>query len=258
MAREGPIPVQLQGARADVGGPGWCWTSGPSPGRYLSVTLEHDASNPAQRLSHELGTPLATLRTIFALLEVSEEDAELLVTGVRALDLMGSLITAAAGRTSATATEPQLVSDVQDAAASALRLIQPLAAGRQLQLVLDNPDDSILLCAVDPVSLVQVLLNLLSNAVKFTGADGVVTVTIDVEPDRSVLVVVSDNGPGIPPSQFDSILNDGVRLSRDAALPGSGIGLAVVSEILHAVGSRLELLDNAAPGTSIGFRLDLI
>src|SRR5207247_7747595 len=86
-----------------------------------------------------------------------------------------------------------LVSVVQ----SAVRLIRPRADLAELAIETEIPAAGGLLVMADARALKQIMVNLLSNAVKFTPKGGRVTVRLDIEEGRPV-IVVTDTGIGIP------------------------------------------------------------
>ena len=101
----------------------------------------------------------------------------------------------------------------------------------------------------DPRRLHQVAVNLLSNAIKFTPAHGVIDVRTASEGAFAVLEV-ADNGPGIPPDEIDHVFERFWR-GRDARYTsGSGIGLAVVAELVRAHHGRVEVSNVEPRGTS--------
>jgi signal transduction histidine kinase len=95
-------------------------------------------------------------------------------------------------------------------------------------------------CArVDPDAFRQVLLNLLDNAVKYGPKGQEISVALDVREGR-VRLAVEDEGPGIPAAERERVFCRFERLARDKArtVTGTGLGLAVVRELLSAVGGR--------------------
>jgi signal transduction histidine kinase len=61
------------------------------------------------------------------------------------------------------------------------------------------------------------------------------------------MLTVADNGPGIPASDRQRILQPFVRLERDREQVGSGLGLSLVAAVMRLHRATIELLDNA-PG----------
>ncbi|WP_329264429.1 HAMP domain-containing histidine kinase [Streptomyces sp. NBC_01478] len=101
----------------------------------------------------------------------------------------------------------------------------------------------------------QALGNLLSNAARYCRPGDTVTVTASAEGD-AILVEVTDDGPGIPADELPHVFD---RLWRGSAARhrsgGSGIGLAVVKELITAHGGTVTALSEPAAGTRIVIRL---
>jgi PAS domain S-box-containing protein len=108
---------------------------------------------------------------------------------------------------------------------------------------------------VDRELWAKVVLNLLSNALKFT-FDGGVTVRLATEGNR-VLVSVTDTGTGIPEHELPHLFERFHRVSgaRSRTHEGSGIGLALVSELVALHGG--EITASSALGTGTRFEIRL-
>jgi signal transduction histidine kinase len=113
--------------------------------------------------------------------------------------------------------------------------------------------DEHLVGLVDADALHQIVINLLDNAIKY-GGHGPVTV-------RAVLragaarIEVEDAGPGIPGTERARVWEPFVRLRPDSNVPGSGIGLAVVRELVAAHGGTCAV--ETAPAGGARFILEL-
>jgi signal transduction histidine kinase len=105
--------------------------------------------------------------------------------------------------------------------------------------------DEALVVPVHADSLRQIVINLLDNAVKYGARDGQVTLRASLVGD-SARVVVDDAGPGIAPADRVRVWEPFVRLDRTPAVAGSGIGLAVVRELVTAHGGTCRVEE--APG----------
>jgi two-component system sensor histidine kinase PhoQ len=104
--------------------------------------------------------------------------------------------------------------------------------GLQLELRVDAQ----LRCRADEADLMELCGNLLDNACKWASA----RVLIQAAPradGTGLELQVEDDGPGIPEHQREAVLGRGVR--ADSTLPGQGIGLAVVRDIVAAYGGEL-------------------
>ncbi len=107
--------------------------------------------------------------------------------------------------------------------------------------------DDRLVATVDSAALHQIVINLLDNAIKY-GGDGPVTLRCALDADRA-RVEVEDAGPGVPAGDRIRIWEPFVRLRPQAAVPGSGIGLAVVRELVVAHGGECRVETVAGGGS---------
>lgn len=108
----------------------------------------------------------------------------------------------------------------------------------------------------DPDRLQQVLINLLDNAIKASPPGSSAVVTLRPEAN-GVRVVVSDNGPGIPPQDLPYLFDPFFRgASPDRAqTQGTGLGLTIVKSILDQHGAAMWIDSTPGRGTHISFKL---
>src|SRR6266496_2472333 len=102
----------------------------------------------------------------------------------------------------------------------------------------------------DQGRLREVITNLLVNALKFTPAGGSVLLETGPRQARAMLSV-SDTGMGIHPDELPHIFERFYRGQRAAGITGSGIGLAVVAELVRAHDGRLDVTSTPGQGTKI-------
>jgi two-component system sensor histidine kinase BaeS len=96
----------------------------------------------------------------------------------------------------------------------------------------------------------QVIANLLGNALKFTPAGGQVTLEAGPAGGRARLAV-ADTGAGIPADELPRIFDRFWRGQQAAWVAGSGIGLAVVAELVRGHGGDVQAISTPALGTQI-------
>ena len=94
----------------------------------------------------------------------------------------------------------------------------------------------------DAVRLVQVVSNLVDNAIKYTPVAGHIKVTLAAD-EREAVIVVQDDGAGIPSERVDSIFEPFVQLpeSRNAARGGMGLGLSLVRRLTELHGGTVDV-----------------
>ena len=127
--------------------------------------------------------------------------------------------------------------------------LEPLASKHQVQLhLLVDPDFQI---RANASRMKQLLMNLLSNAIKYNRPGGDVWVESIQERGRGI-IVVRDNGIGIPEEDLPRIFERFYRVSksRSTALGGTGLGLAIVKHIASLYGGSVHVRSALGEGTS--------
>ncbi len=119
-----------------------------------------------------------------------------------------------------------------------------LASGREIQV------DSTGIASVDgdPVRLLEVVTNLIDNAARYSTPETPILVTIRPE-EGSVIVAVTDHGPGMTREEQDKLFRPFTRGSRSG--PGSGLGLAISRSIVNAHGGSIEVVSSPGTGTTM-------
>jgi two-component system phosphate regulon sensor histidine kinase PhoR len=213
-------------------------------------------------VSHEFRTPLTALAHLAELLE---EDDDL--PPARRRELYAAL-----GRN--TSRLRRLVESLLDFARLeagrrpyTLRPLAPAALTRAVvdefqreaarEVILDVDDRALRVAVMaDDAALTNALWNLLDNAVKYSPATTPVRVDVNRGP-ADVTIAVRDGGSGVPLAERRAIFDRFVRgaRARELGVPGTGLGLALVTHIAAAHGGRIELDSEEGAGST--FRLVL-
>ena len=112
----------------------------------------------------------------------------------------------------------------------------------------------------DEVRIVQVLTNLLTNAVKYTD-QGKVTLTLNAVKDLkgmdAIEYIVEDTGCGIKPEDMDKLFDSygRVNLERNRRVEGTGLGMGIVTGLLEAMNSKLNVESQYGKGSRFSFVL---
>jgi signal transduction histidine kinase len=148
--------------------------------------------------------------------------------------------------------------DLLTLAADTVQDARIIAPDREIQL--DVGSGAAFLVLGDEVRLRQVIGNLMSNALSHTPDGTPVTVAIlpgPREPVPSMVLEVTDQGPGMPPEQADHVFERFYRgdQARTRKAGGTGLGLAIVAALVAAHGGTVAL--KTAPGQGSTFRVTL-
>jgi two-component system sensor histidine kinase BaeS len=102
----------------------------------------------------------------------------------------------------------------------------------------------------DPARLEQIVANLVTNAVKFTPPGGHLIVEVASDANGRAVLRVADDGPGIPEHDRTHVFERFFRGEQARTTSGTGIGLAVVDQLVRAHGAQIEL-GRPESGTSV-------
>ena len=144
-------------------------------------------------------------------------------------------------------TSPLPLNDVVEVCVDAML---PTTGRHPAARVVFDPAPDAGLCSLDPDLFHQVLLNLILNGRDAAGASGLVSVRTQ-RIDRSVLVAVRDDGPGVPLSEMGTLFEP-FRSSKPRAL---GVGLATCRQIVTAHGGTIDAMNILPCGLEVVIRL---
>jgi two-component system sensor histidine kinase CpxA len=205
--------------------------------------------------AHELCSPLARLRVALGILEErvdaarqpdvarANEQAEEIAALVNEL-LSFSKASLGAARIK---LEPVSLHEIVDTVAR-----RETADGARIEV--NVPAD--LRAQAEPELLTRAVANLLRNAVRYAGTSGPITISA-LQHDGSIMVMVADQGPGIPESELQRIFDPFYRLdaSRDRQTGGVGLGLAIVKTCVEACQGTVVAANRAPHGLQVTITL---
>ncbi len=148
--------------------------------------------------------------------------------------------------------------------------LHSLANAQNVMLRVESSEAQIVM-DYDPERLLSIAYNLLSNAIKFTPSGGRVTLGVNHGDFKNhhdlgthLLLSVSDTGVGIPPEDLPRIFdrffqanNSAVSSSRANSTGGTGIGLALTKELVHAMGGEVSVESEMGKGTVFTVKLPI-
>lgn len=130
---------------------------------------------------------------------------------------------------------------------SIVETIQPVVEENGKSLISDITDGIPLVA--DKELLTQLIYNLIENAILHTPLKTVIQVRLELQ-DNYPILVISDNGLGIPPKYREKVFQRFYRLEHSRSMPGNGLGLSIVKAIVDLHEAYIELSDNA-PGLKV-------
>jgi two-component system sensor histidine kinase BaeS len=208
----------------------------------------------AADLAHELRAPIAVLQAGLeavqdGLAEPNEENLGLLRDEVLRLAQMADDLRVLS---SGSGAELKIELATHDLASLAADAANTLTSAFQAKDITLNLRLSRVDVTADERRIQQVVVNLLGNAVKFTPAGGSVTLETGPAPGaRFAVLRVSDSGIGIPASDLPFVTQRFFRGQSTAEIAGSGIGLAIVDQLVRLHHGHLEIASEIGRGTQV-------
>ena len=221
--------------------------------------LDRARSDFVSNVSHDLRTPLTAARAGLGMIEASAADRlrpderELVHNARRNVERLGAQIDdmlAYNQLETGTLHLERKPLDLRSVVMGAVSAVQPITQEKGQILQLDLP--GALPTEGDPRRLEQAVVNLLGNAHRHTPSDTHVAIHGCVEGDE-VLLSVSDDGPGLPAGEQETIFQRFYRLRPGDG--GSGLGLAIARAIVELHGGKIWA--ESRPGEGATFRLAL-
>ena len=213
---------------------------------YIDVAQKSTVQIESERLrnsllsaiSHDLRTPIASVAGLAETIKItkptlSTQQQELLdrirLAALRMKSLVNNLLDMARLESGAVRLNRQW-QPLEEVIGSALEACSSILEGRNVQvhLAADLP-----LLQLDAVLMERVFVNLLENACKYTPPLTPVSITAETGA-AEVVILVDDQGPGLPLGREETIFEKFERGSKESATAGVGLGLAICRAILHA------------------------
>ena len=212
-------------------------------------------------VSHELRTPLTSVLGHLEMLSDREDLPVDVMAGIEVVErnavrlqtLVSDLLDVARAREEALALEHSRV-DISALVHEAVEAALPVAEASGISLEVEAPEAVTFL--VDGERIRQVLDNLISNGIKYADEGGTVTVVVVEDADR-LAITVRDTGIGISEAEVEQVFTrffrGGGALQRH--VPGTGIGLNIVSTIVAAHGGRVGVESKVGEGSAFTVEL---
>ncbi|CAP54617.1 putative two-component sensor histidine kinase [Gluconacetobacter diazotrophicus PA1 5] len=209
--------------------------------QQVSNDIAHDMRRPLSRLRQRLEAASVADHTPDAFRATIEDAVEDLDS---ALEIFSSLLRLSQIE-AAISTGTVMPVAVGGLVREVVDLFRPVAEDRGQALAVRSLDSGPVSGTVmgDPVLLMQMLSNLVENAINHTPHGSHITVGATLSGDR-IMLVVADDGAGIPPDSRERVFHRFVRLDDSRSVPGSGLGLSLVRAIVRLHGGTIALSDN--------------
>lgn len=228
--------------------------------------IDHLKSEFLATLSHELKTPLVSIKGYMDLMEseklgpLTDGQRKALRVSLKNTSHLNSMISSILNFARMEAGKlrfdlaPQrigaLISDTIDA-------MKPIADKNDTSIAYEAAED-LPWVMIDAELINRVLINLLDNAIKFSAKGSQITIKASVMAEKTIKVSVNDCGCGIPEDKLDKIKRPFYQADKSDTRPrgGLGLGLAICEKILAGHGTSLQI-SSSPQGTAVAFDLKI-
>lgn len=229
--------------------------------------LDRLKSEFVAKVSHELRSPLATIREQLALViqgvvdEATEQEQYLLSRAKdktqSLIDLIGDLLDVSRIECGNVAQQ-QVPLQVEELLSSIVDFMQAKAKSKNQELGITLPASPLPKMRVDPMALESVFGNLVANAINYTPEGGSVTVEVGGD-ETAITVTVADTGFGIEEKHLANIFDKFYRVKNDKTrfITGTGLGLSIVKGILDSMGASISVESEVGKGSRFTVLLPL-
>ena len=217
--------------------------------------LERAKSEFVATASHELRSPLTSIKGFVELLERSQDLSErqrefvdiILRSTDRLVDLVNDLLDVARIEADRVELNRRPI-DVGEEVREVAELMGPRVADKHQRLDV-HVAATVPAALADASRVRQIVANLLTNAHLYTGEGGAIDISVGSS-HTSVEIVVADNGPGMSPDAVGRVFDRFYRGEDDGSrAPGTGLGLSIVKSLVDLQGGEIEIDSQLGAGT---------
>lgn len=210
-------------------------------------------------ISHQLKTPLASLKLYNSLLleeDLDEEDrSEFLKTSGMSINKLQSLIESLVN---ISRLETSMISikkenkNIKATIIKAIESVKPKAINKCISINLNDFDDKIV--PHDSKWTEECIFNILDNAIKYTNLKGKIDIYVQ-DVINFMRIDIKDNGIGIDKNEFNNIFKRFYRSEEVQELEGSGVGLYLSRKILESQGGNIIVSSQKGEGSKFSLFL---
>lgn len=235
---------------------------------YQDITQEHNLDKMRKEfvanVSHELKTPITTIKSYTETLMIEDLDEENRKKFLSVIDeecdrmsrLVRDLLQLSNIDYKKTKWNKKILC-INEIIENTLSKLKIMADDKNIKLIFENEID--FYTYADKDGLEQVFQNIVSNSIKYTEENGWVKIKV-YKGENLINIDIEDNGIGIPNKDKDRIFDRFYRVEkgRSRDLGGTGLGLSIAKEIVEAFGGEIQIESQLNIGTTVKIKLPLL
>lgn len=227
-------------------------------------TLDESRQEFVSNVSHELKTPLASMKVLADSLNMQENAPlemyqEFMQDITQEIDRENKIITDLLSLVKLDKKAADLnieMVNINDLLELILKRLKPIAGRRQIELILDSfrPVNA----EIDEVKVTLAFSNLVENAIKYNVEGGWVRVSLNAD-HKYFYVTVADSGIGIPEDSLDHVFERFYRVdkSHSREIGGTGLGLSITRSAILTHHGAIKVYSKENEGTTFSVRIPL-
>lgn len=223
------------------------------------------------KMSHDMRTPLNAIMGMTQLAQIYKEDTEKLdeylekirISSTHLLGLINEVLDVGKIESGTVKVEKEKV-DLEALLNSVVLMVQQDIEGRDQQLEVKISEKLCSTVLGDAQKIRQILVNLVENASKYTKNGGKISLRLEAGDNEESQIenywfVVEDNGIGMKKEDMERIFNpfDRVEDSRTSEIPGTGLGLTIVRNLILMMGGEIKVESEYEKGSRFTVLLPL-
>lgn len=227
--------------------------------------LDEVKSKLYSNITHEFRTPLTIILGMADL--IKENPKEWLIEGINKIENSSKLLLHHVNqmldlsKLEANAMPINLIqADIIQYLKYLVGLFHSMAACKNIQLSFYSEVKNLFL-DFDSDKLLKALSNLISNAIKYTQEGGFIKMAAIIDKDHAteLIILVKDNGPGIPEDKLPFIFDRFYRVenAENQSIEGTGLGLAVTKHLVKLLNGKIQVRSSVGEGTEFILKLPI-
>lgn len=227
-------------------------------------TLDQSRQEFVSNVSHELKTPLASMKVLADSLLMQEDASpelyrEFMTDIAEEIERENKIINDLLSLVKLDKTNAGMnisLVDINELLELLMKRLRPIARKQNIEVVLES--NRSVTAEVDEVKLTLALSNLVENAIKYNRLNGWVRVTLDAD-HQFFLITVEDSGIGIPESEYEQIFERFYRVdkSHSREIGGTGLGLSITRNVILLHRGSIQVSSVEQEGTAFWVKIPL-